>query len=84
MKVKMLEVFQGTDVKGILIHEGIEVSVFEIGDEVEVSQALGEYLLQHRKAEKIESAYVPKVELPDPLESEVESEPVTKTKRGKK
>lgn len=80
MKVKMLEVFQGTGVKGKLIHDDIEVNIFQVGDEVEVSQDLGDWLLEHRKAEEIKSDYVPKETVakePKPV-----AEPVMVSKRG--
>ena len=54
MKVKMKEVFQGRDVKAELLHEGITVSILEIGESYVVSQSLGDWLIENGKAEKLE------------------------------
>ena len=56
MKLKLLETVQGVDISGVHLIEGFSVKVLEPGEVYEVSQKLGEWLLETRKAEKIESA----------------------------
>lgn len=91
MKVKMLEVFQGTGVEATLLHDGIKVNILEKGEEYLVSDSLGAWLVENHKAEEIKSAEIPgKVEefipvndesLPDFSDSERIVEP---KKRGRK
>jgi hypothetical protein len=52
MKVKMLETVQGADVSGALPN-GKTVTLLEPGGTYEVGQALGAWLLEHRKAEEV-------------------------------
>lgn len=56
MKVKMLELVQGRDITGTLLHDGLEVSILELDEEYQVSDTLGAWLLEHRKAVKLETA----------------------------
>ena len=59
MKLKMLGTFQGRDVSAVLADEGLRVSILEAGEVYEVDEALGEYLLLHRKAERVASIVTP-------------------------
>ena len=87
MRVKLLETFQGRDVSALLVDEGLKVSILEAGEVYEVDDMLGEYLLLHRKAQKVEKAaivVVKPVPAPEPVEMptepKVEPEP---RKRGR-
>lgn len=50
MNVKMSEYYQGTDAKGVLLPEKIQVAVLEPGKEYEVDAALGKWLVENGKA----------------------------------
>lgn len=58
MRVKMLEVFQGRDVSAVLAHEGIPVSVLEKGEEYDVSEVLGLWLVLNGKAVEVKQQKV--------------------------
>lgn len=53
MNVKMLETVQGVDISGVLLPEGKRVTVLEPGEEYQVADSLGAWLLEHRKAEAV-------------------------------
>lgn len=53
MKIKMREAFQGTGQSGILVNEGITVTIFEKGDTLEVNNALGGWLIENGKADEV-------------------------------
>lgn len=57
MKVKMLEIVQGREITGTLLHDGLEVSILETGEEYQVSETLGAWLIEHRKAVKLEATH---------------------------
>lgn len=76
MKVIMSEVVQGRDIKGTLVHEGIEVSILEKGEEYEVGAVLGKWLVDNGKAKEV----VKKVEV-KPVVAEVPEQP---QKRGER
>ena len=59
MKVKMKEVFQGRDVQAVLLHESLTVSILEKGEEYEVDQPLGLWLVDNGKADEIKPQEVP-------------------------
>ncbi len=56
MRVKMFEVFQGRDVSAILVHEGITVSILEKGEEYDVDELIGKWLVENNKAVEIKSS----------------------------
>lgn len=51
MKVKMLEHVQGRDISGLHLFDRFQVAILEQGEPYEVTQQLGEWLLEHHKAE---------------------------------
>lgn len=78
MKIKMLEYFQGTNLPSLIL--GVEYDVDEIGRD------LTDWLLEHRKAEKVMEPVkvIKKVEVIKQDEPELEKKPATRarSKRG--
>lgn len=84
MKVKMREVFQGRDVQATLLHEGITVSILEIGESYEVDKPLGEWLIENGKAERLEEPKPAVVEIGEvPQESQKFEKPQQRSRREK-
>ncbi len=95
MKVKLFEYVQGVDVYAAL-PDGTTVSVLEPGKTYDVNLTLGNWLLEHRKAEALVTRPAPvkyeapevKIEPfpePEPVPpSEAETLPPMKLKRHKK
>ena len=92
MKVKMLEHVQGTNISGELLYEGLTVSILEKDMEYKVTETLGAWLLEHRKAIQLESAApvvvenvtqveVEVIEQPAPIADVMTSEPRAKRSR---
>ena len=59
MKVYMLETVQGADVSGILVAKNVTVSILEKGEMYEVNATLGNWLLEHRKAQEAKETRKP-------------------------
>lgn len=73
MKVKMLEVFQGTGVTALNTFENITVSILEKGEIYEIGTTLGAWLIENGKAEPVVSVIEPvKEEPPAPEEVTIE------------
>lgn len=73
MKVKMLEVFQGTGVTALNTFENITVSILEKGEIYEIGATLGAWLIENGKAEPVVSVIEPvKEEPPAPEATTIE------------
>lgn len=70
MKVKMLETYQGRDVQAVHAIDQMTVSILESGEEYEVSAVLGQWLVENRKAEVIETPHYGAQAEPQPRHDE--------------
>ena len=69
MKIKMREYFQGRGVSATLLPRGVRVEVLEPGNEYEIDNATGEFLLKSHKAEAV-------IPAPTVKRVQVEAEPL--------
>jgi len=53
MNIKMLETFQSTGDSAVLLHEEITVTILEKGELYRVTETLGTWLIDNRKAQEI-------------------------------
>lgn len=82
MKVKMRELVQGVNISGELLYEGITVSILEKELEYNVSQKLGEWLIENHKAELMDVVLPPVME--EAPVGVVEAQDVMNTSQSKK
>lgn len=86
MKVKMVETFQGRDVTALHVIDGINVSILEAGEEYQVNDGLGNWLVENYKAKQVAKPSIPVeevLEIPEPIREFVEPVKSDK-KRGRK
>lgn len=88
MKVKMTETFQGRDVTALHVMDGINVSILEAGEEYQVNDSLGAWLIENYKAKEVHKPAQIKpevVEIFEPVLELAEPEPAKiEKKRGRK
>lgn len=91
MKIKMIDNYQGVGHYGKLLDEGIVISIFSKGDEIEVDAPLGQWLIESKKAVEIKPVVYnsqPVPPSPEPFEPELRHDdvipPVRKPRSGKR
>lgn len=83
MKVKMFETYQGRDVQAVHSIDQLTVSILEPGEEYEVSASLGQWLVENRKAEIVETPHYGAQAEPEPRHDE-EIYPIPTVKNRKR
>lgn len=83
MKVKMLETYQGRDVQAVHSIDQITVSILEPGEEYEVTASLGQWLVENRKAEMVETPHYGSQAEPE-LRNDEELSPIPTVKNRKR